>query len=81
MTWCGNGGRGGGEGDADTIDTSMTEADCSGKKLGAAGAQILATVISTELFEAEGSLVSLNLARNELGVEGAKHVAEVLPKW
>ena len=28
-----------------------------------------------------GSLVSLNLAQNELGVEGAKHVAEVLLKW
>jgi Ran GTPase-activating protein (RanGAP) involved in mRNA processing and transport len=28
-----------------------------------------------------GSLVSLNLAENELGVEGARHVAEVLPKW
>ena len=28
-----------------------------------------------------GSLVSLNLAQNWLGVEGAKHVAEVLPKW
>jgi hypothetical protein len=28
-----------------------------------------------------GSLVSLNLAKNDLGVEGAKHVAEVLPKW
>jgi hypothetical protein len=28
-----------------------------------------------------GSLVSLNLAKNELGVEGATRVAGVLPKW
>ena len=27
------------------------------------------------------SLVSLNLAQNNPGVKGAKHVAEVLPKW
>ena len=64
-----------------TIDTTMTEADLSGRKLGAAGAQILAAFMSTKLFEAKGSLVSLNLAKNDLGVEGAKHVAEVLPKW
>ena len=35
----------------------------------------------TEDMKDMGSLVSLNLAKNELGVEGAKHVAEVLPKW
>jgi hypothetical protein len=29
----------------------------------------------------KGALVYLNLAKNELGVEGAKHVAEVLSKW
>jgi hypothetical protein len=27
------------------------------------------------------SLVSLNLAQNDLGAEGARHVAEVLPTW
>ena len=69
------------DGDAVTIDTIMSEADFSGKKLGAAGAQILAAFMSTKLFEAKGSLVSLNLANNNLKAEGAKHVAEVLPKW
>jgi hypothetical protein len=81
LTFCGNGGAYGSEGDAVTMDTTMTEADFSGKKLGAAGAKILAAFMSTKLFEAKGSLVSLNLAQNDLGVEGAKHVAEVVPKW
>ena len=81
LTVCGNGGRRGGEGDAVTIDTTMTEADFSGKKLGAVGAQILAAFMSTKLFEAKGSLASLNLAKNYLGAQGAKHIAEVLPKW
>ena len=71
----------GSEGEPVTIDTTMTEADFSGKHLSATGAQILAAFMSTELFEARGSLVFLNLAKNKLGVEGAKHVAEVLPKW
>jgi hypothetical protein len=69
------------EGDPVTIDTNMTEADFSGKKLGAAGAQVLAAFMSTKLVEAKGSLVSLNLAGNRIGVEGVQHVAEVLPKW
>ena len=30
---------------------------------------------------ASGSLASLNLAENQLGPKGAKHIAEVLPKW
>jgi hypothetical protein len=56
LTFCGNGGRGGGEGDPVTIDPTMTEADFSGMKLGAAGAQILAAFMSTKMFEAKGSL-------------------------
>jgi hypothetical protein len=32
-------------------------------------------------LQVNGLLVSLNLAENDLRVEGAKHVAEVLPKW
>ena len=28
-----------------------------------------------------GALVSLNLANNNLGVEGAQHLAKVLPRW
>jgi Ran GTPase-activating protein (RanGAP) involved in mRNA processing and transport len=78
LTFCGIRGD---EGDAVTIDTAMTEADFSGKKLGAAGAQILAAFMSTKMFEAKGSLIYLNLAKNDLGAAGAKHVAEVLPKW
>jgi hypothetical protein len=60
LTFCGNGGTSCyPEGDAVTIDTTMTEADFSGKKLGTAGAQILAAFMSTELFEAKGSLSSI----------------------
>ena len=69
------------EGDAVAIDTTMTEADFSGKKLGFAGAQILAAFMAGPFFQEKGALVSLNLANNDLGVVGAKHVAEVLPKW
>jgi Ran GTPase-activating protein (RanGAP) involved in mRNA processing and transport len=53
-----------------------TELDLSGKGLSAGCAILLAPEI-----EANGSLVSLNLAENYLGVEGAKQVAKVLPKW
>ena len=54
------------EGDAVTIDTTMTEADFSGKGLGAAGAQILAAFMSTKLFEAKGSLSQLDVSGNRL---------------
>jgi hypothetical protein len=68
LTFCGNGGDYGFEGDAVTINTTMSasrkEADFCGKKLGAVGAQILAAFMSTKLFQAKGSLVSLNLANN-----------------
>ena len=47
----------------------MTEADFRGKKLGAAGAQILAAFMSTELFEAKGQLSSLHLGRNQIPQE------------
>jgi hypothetical protein len=51
----------------------MTAADFSGKKLGAAGAQILAAFMSTKLFEAKGSLASLTISNNQIGsVQEAK---------
>jgi hypothetical protein len=58
-----------------TLDTAMTEADFSNKHLGVSGASILAAVLGCKTFRDKGSLVSLNLANNKLGVEGAKHVA------
>jgi hypothetical protein len=45
----------------------MTEADFSGKKLGAAGAQILAAFMSTKLFEAKGSLSKLKMDKYDSG--------------
>ena len=55
------------EGGVVTIYTNMTEADFSGKKLGAAGAQILAAFMSMKLFEAKGSLASLDISNNSIG--------------
>jgi Leucine-rich repeat (LRR) protein len=66
------------EGDQVTIDTTMTEADFSGKKLGLAGAQVLAAFMSTKLSEAKGSLSSLDLSKNNLRSEGLSAVSEVL---
>jgi hypothetical protein len=44
------------EGDAVTVDTTMEEADFSGKKLGVDGAQILAAFMARKFFEDKGSL-------------------------
>jgi hypothetical protein len=60
-TWCWE------EGKVVTIDTTMTEADFSRKKLGVAGAQILVAFMSTKLFEASGSLASLDISNNSIG--------------
>jgi Leucine-rich repeat (LRR) protein len=54
------------DGEAVTIDTTMTEADFSGKKLGLTGAEILAAFMSTTLFEAKGSLSKLDISRNQI---------------
>jgi hypothetical protein len=64
-----------------TIDTTMTKADFSGKKLGPAEAEILVAFMSTKLFGASGALCDLNLADNALGPAGAKIAAETILKW
>jgi hypothetical protein len=56
--------------------TTISALNLAGNGMDKHAAKILAPAI-----EAKGSLVSLNLAENRLGVEGAMHVAEVLPKW
>ena len=58
------------------LHQGQTEADFSNQGLGAEDAKLIASDIQDM-----GSLVSLNLAQNDLGPEGAKHVAEVLPAW
>ena len=45
MTFTGNGGKRGADGDPVTVETGMTKADFSNKKLGLAGAIILAAWI------------------------------------
>ena len=64
-------GDGGGEapwvdGDSITINTTMTEANFSGKGLGhLGGAQVLAAFMSTKLFQDKGSLSSLDVSNNQ----------------
>jgi hypothetical protein len=79
LTFCGFGS--GKQGDPVTVDTGMTSADFSNKGLGASGAKVLVAFMSRKCFQNSGALDSLNLARNYLGAEGARHIAEVLPKW
>ena len=78
-----------------TLDTTMTDADFSNKHLGVSGATILAAFISSRSMKDKGSLVSLNLAGNGLGlrkwiltlrkwiliIEIITTITEVLPKW
>ena len=59
------------------MDTTMTEADFSGKKLGAAGAQILAAFMSTKLFEVKGSLASLVISGNNIGDEQEAKIKQI----
>ena len=65
------------EGGTVTIDTTMTEADFSGKELYAAGAQILVAFMSTELFEAKGSLASLDISDNSIGDEQEAKIKQI----
>ena len=52
------------------------ELDLSKKNLQAG----CAVLVSHEIQDM-GALVSLNLANNKLGAEGAQHLAKVLPTW
>ena len=64
-----------------TLDMDIVEADFSNKHLGVSGAIILAAFIKRKSFQDNGALVSLSLANNNLGAEGAQHLAKVLPTW
>ena len=64
LTFCGNGGFQGTEGDPVTINTTITEANFSDKKLGPAGAQILAAFIERKFFQDNGALAKLDLSGN-----------------
>ena len=57
------------------LETGMTEADLSNRGLGTGGAVIVGAWIS---HKDNGALTSLNLATNNLRVEGAKHIAEAI---
>jgi Ran GTPase-activating protein (RanGAP) involved in mRNA processing and transport len=58
------------EGDAVTIDTTMTEADFSGKKLGVVGAQILAAFMAGSFFQDKrAALSNLHIGCNDIPEE------------
>jgi hypothetical protein len=61
--------------------TSLTALDVSGNAYDECDGPGFASEIASGLRDAKGSLVSLNLAENQLGPKGAKHIAEMLPKW
>jgi hypothetical protein len=74
LTFCGHTNK---EGEPVTINTAMTEADFSGKKLGIAGAQILAAFMGRKFFQDKGSLSSVNLLKNNIGVDQANALVKI----
>jgi hypothetical protein len=56
-----------------TMDTSMTEVDCSGKYLGASGATMLAAVLPKCTV-----MTSLNVWESNMGADGAKYIAAAI---
>ena len=60
-----------------TINTTMTDADLSGKKLSTAGAQILVAFMSTKLFEAKGALASLTISNNQISSEQEAKIKQI----
>jgi hypothetical protein len=73
LTFCGNGGQGGADGDPVTIESTMTEADFSGKRLGAGGAMLVAAFLP----RCPGMAI-LDISNNQLEADGAKIVASAL---
>jgi hypothetical protein len=77
LTFCGCDSYGN-EGKPVTIDTTMTEADFSGKGLGAAGAQILAAFMGRKFFQDKGSLSKLDLSgNNEYGHQSPDFISPI----
>jgi hypothetical protein len=61
------------EGDIVTLESSMTEANFSNKKLGVHGAMIISAWLSSG--KDKGAMTSLNISQNGLGdVGAAKHI-------
>ena len=61
-----------------TLDTSMSEADFSGKHLGVSGALILVAFISGKYFQDNRAMSILDVSKNYIGVEGAKALAPAM---
>ena len=58
-------------------NTSITEINLSNNKLNAEAAEVL----SDGIMDAKGALVTLDISRNAIGAEGAKHLAPALQEW
>ena len=58
------------------LKEGQTEANFSNQGLGPEDAMLISLDIQDM-----GALASLNLANNNLGAEGAQHLAKVLPTW
>jgi hypothetical protein len=65
------------ESDPVTIDTTMTEADFSSRKLCPAGTQILVAFIFRDCFQAEGALASLTINQYAVPVQELKTATEL----
>ena len=65
------------ESDPVTIDTTMTEADFSRRKLCPAGTRILVAFIFRDCFQAEGSLASLTINQYAIPVQELKTATEL----
>jgi hypothetical protein len=59
------------ESDPVTIDTTMTEADFSSRRLCPAGTRILVAFLSRDFFQAEGALSKLDLSNSALATKEA----------
>ena len=60
------------------IDTTMTEANFSGKHLGISGGIILAGFMACRSMQDNGAMSILNVSENDLGPEGAKALAPAM---
>ena len=63
-----------------TMNVTMTEADFSNKKLGPAGAQILAAFIEREFFQDNGALAKLDISGNDIGAKQQAKIRQICSK-
>ena len=60
-----------------TLDTTMTEADFSGKHLGVSGSMVLAAFISSKSFQDKGALASVNIQNNDIDEDRNAEIQQI----